>query len=91
MQNCLVCGAYEAVALGKPLILSDTYALRNYFYKGAIYTENRAHSIANSICQAIDAREKLEKKVRELRNELNINWTKKYNELLFLINRMSSA
>jgi glycosyltransferase involved in cell wall biosynthesis len=30
-EDCLVCGAYEAVALGKPLVLSDTRALRNHF------------------------------------------------------------
>ena len=38
MQDCLVCGAYEAVALGKLVILSDTEALKKLFLqRGCIY------------------------------------------------------
>jgi glycosyltransferase involved in cell wall biosynthesis len=42
MDDCLVCGAYEGLALGKPLILSDTAALREYFDAGAVYTGRNA-------------------------------------------------
>ncbi|MBW1782866.1 MAG: glycosyltransferase, partial [Deltaproteobacteria bacterium] len=57
MQNCLVCGAYEAVALGKPVILSGTEALKKYFSKGAVYTENRPWEIAAAIMHALKNRE----------------------------------
>jgi glycosyltransferase involved in cell wall biosynthesis len=41
--DCLVCGAYESVAAGKPIILSDTKPQRAYFDKGAVFCRtNRA-------------------------------------------------
>ncbi len=35
----LVCGAYEAISLGKPVILGDSAALRDYFDRGAVYSD----------------------------------------------------
>ena len=48
-ENCLLCGAYEGVAAGKPLVLSNTRALRDHFCKGSVYTDNTADSIAEAI------------------------------------------
>jgi glycosyltransferase involved in cell wall biosynthesis len=48
-QNCLNCGAYEAVSLLKPGILSDTPALRRYFSTGFLFTDNSPEDIAKSI------------------------------------------
>jgi glycosyltransferase involved in cell wall biosynthesis len=40
-RSCtLVCGAYEAIALGKPMVLGDSAALREYFDEGAVYTDS---------------------------------------------------
>ena len=47
-ENCLVCGAYEGVAVEKPMVLSKTHALVDYFNKGCIYTDNS--SIDIEIC-----------------------------------------
>lgn len=49
-DDCLLCGAYEGVAVGKPLILSDTAALRTYFNRGSVYVGGTA----DSICQGIN-------------------------------------
>ncbi len=51
-EDCLVCGAYEAISVGKPLVLSNTRALRNYFGDFAAYVDNDAESICAGI-QAI--------------------------------------
>jgi len=88
MQNCLVCGAYEAVALGKPLILSDTPVLRNYFYKGVVYTANSSRAIAKSICNIIASHRKLEHEMRELKNELEVAWQTKFNEFTKILDRI---
>ena len=53
-HDCLVCGAYEGVAMEKPLILSDTDALKSYFIQGCIYVKPTAHSIANGILEAVE-------------------------------------
>ncbi len=54
LENCLVCGAYESISAGTPMILSDTRALKNYFYKGAVYASNNAASIAHAITEALE-------------------------------------
>lgn len=48
-EDCLVCGAYEAISAGKPLILSNTRALKNYFGDSALYVDNDAPSICTGI------------------------------------------
>lgn len=68
-DNCLLCGAYEGVAAGKPLLLSNTRALRNYFSKGAVYVENTADSIAEGIRTA---REKLAAATRDVSDLKNL-------------------
>lgn len=50
-ENCLNCGAYEAVALNKPMILSDHKALKEYFGSAAIYVDNSAPSIEKAFAQ----------------------------------------
>ncbi|MCD1631310.1 hypothetical protein [Marinobacter shengliensis] len=48
-DNCLNCGAYEAVSAGKPGILSNTLTLREYFSKGFLFTDNSPEDIRRSI------------------------------------------
>ncbi|HKP97261.1 MAG TPA: hypothetical protein VJ385_16045 [Fibrobacteria bacterium] len=38
----LVCGGYEGAAMGKPLILGNSAALRAYFDEGCVYTDGSA-------------------------------------------------
>jgi glycosyltransferase involved in cell wall biosynthesis len=49
MDNCIVCGAYEALSVGKPILLSDTEVLRNTFGMGAMFTKNEATSLGDSL------------------------------------------
>jgi len=73
-ENCLVCGAYEAVAMRKPLILSDTAALREYFNKGAIYTKNDAKNIAVAIETAYQNLDRIKLDVAQLKLEIENSW-----------------
>jgi glycosyltransferase involved in cell wall biosynthesis len=45
MPDCLVCGAYEAIAVRKPVIVTDSVTSRAWFRDAAIYTSNDADSI----------------------------------------------
>lgn len=45
----LVCGAYEAISMGKPLLLGDTPVLREYFDAGALYTSGTAADISEKL------------------------------------------
>jgi glycosyltransferase involved in cell wall biosynthesis len=48
-EGCLCCGAYEAFSAGKPMILSDTNALRQYFGEAPIYTINSSVPILEAL------------------------------------------
>jgi len=74
-SDCLVCGAYEAVSIEKPLILSDTPVLRGYFNEGVIFTQNNAKSIAESIIQSNKFYDSLCADIKKLKNELMISWS----------------
>lgn len=58
-ENCLVCGAYEAMAAEKPLVTSDTRALRKHFNKGTVFSENSTDSIASAVRAAYENRQAL--------------------------------
>ena len=45
MDNCLVCGAYEGLALGKPMLLSKNPASVELFGDCALYTDNTSADI----------------------------------------------
>jgi len=73
-EDCLLCGAYEAVAANVPGILSDTTALRGHFCKGFVFTNNEAISIAESVLSGIKSRERLLQEQSELKDELCDRW-----------------
>jgi len=66
-ENCLVCGAYEAIALKKPMVLSDSLVNRELFSQGFVYTKNTAEAIGKSIMLAVDEHTELENKISELK------------------------
>jgi glycosyltransferase involved in cell wall biosynthesis len=73
-RDCLVCGAYEAVAAEKPMILSDSKVNRELFSKGALYVNNTANDIARQIERAVARLEHLQKDCIELRREMDVAW-----------------
>lgn len=91
MKDCLVCGAYEAVALGKPMIISDTEALRGYFSRGAVYTKNTPQEIANSIAYALENSEKLESDISLLKADLERDWNCKFAALINLLDQIDNC
>jgi glycosyltransferase involved in cell wall biosynthesis len=88
-ERCLVCGAYEAVAAGKPMILSRTGTLMSYFSRGAVFTDNQVSGSPHSICRTIlelRSREaELRAEVAVLRRELTQDWDKRLQMLLLLV------
>ncbi|MDW7646074.1 MAG: hypothetical protein SCI25_13650 [Desulfuromonadales bacterium] len=73
-ENCLVCGAYEAVAVGKPMILSKTEALQKYFSLGAVYSGNTPSELEEAILKVLSEKNVLEKGVRELKIMREKEW-----------------
>ena len=75
LDNCLVCGAYEAVAAGKPMVLSDWPESCAYFSRGTVPTDNTVDGIAASIRRALAERRRLTDEVNSLREELIRDWS----------------
>jgi glycosyltransferase involved in cell wall biosynthesis len=72
--DCLVCGAYEALALGKPMVLSDDLATREVFGPAAVLTTSSPEAIAAAVKRAIAERERLRANARELRETFRTRW-----------------
>jgi len=64
-ENCLVCGAYEAMAAEKPLVTSERACLKEYFNKGAIFTRHDSSSIVEAVRTAYQERSRLKEEIRE--------------------------
>ncbi|WP_375177138.1 glycosyltransferase [Marinobacter mobilis] len=72
-ENCLVCGAYEAMAAGVPCIVSDFEVSRLVFRKGFVYSKNNSVSILESISFAIENLEELRESILNYRVEYQNN------------------
>jgi len=73
-EDCLLCGAYEAVSLGKPLLLSGTNALKGYFARGAVFAENNSVDIEEKIRYSIENIENLAKEVGLFKKDIESAW-----------------
>lgn len=73
-QDCLVCGAYEAVSAKQPLLLSDTLVLREYFSECAMYTDNGTEDIAKKIQHAKENIRAMKKNAASAKNTIDARW-----------------
>lgn len=73
-DHTLLCCAYEAVSLGKPLVLSETNALLAYFDAGAVYTGHKPRQLAEAFRTALQRRERLAQDSRKLGERLERDW-----------------
>lgn len=87
IEDCLVCGAYEAVALGRPLVTSDTAALRDYFRLGTVYTRHDSQSLAAAMTHALAHRTRLASEMQTLKPDLIAAWTQQRDALRRLLRR----
>ena len=82
MPNCLVCGAYEAIALAKPVVLTDDPAARQLFAAAAVYTSNRAESLVVALNEAQRRSLEIGRVSRERASELGTEWRRRAGALV---------
>lgn len=80
-DGTLLQAAWEGIALGRPLILSDWPVLRSYFYAGTVHTANRAASIAQAVQIAEADLPNLRQGIADLQEELEATWRKQFADL----------
>lgn len=64
------CAAYEAVAVGKPTIVSDWLEMRNAFSRGFIHVVNTPEAIAAGVQKMLDERKILSEEITAMGTEL---------------------
>lgn len=69
-DDCMVCGAYESVSAGKPILLSDTPPQRKYFYKGAIFSKTNSDAMSHALHQMTCNLPRLQAEILALRSEI---------------------
>jgi glycosyltransferase involved in cell wall biosynthesis len=69
MNHTMQRGAYEAMSMSKPIIVSDWPILRQTFYKGTILVLNNEESIEQGILEMIAGKKRFEQEICELREE----------------------
>lgn len=84
-DNCIVCGATEAVALERPMVLSDTAVLRSRFGDVAHFTANEPAAIASAVRGALATADSTD--VAALRRRLEVEWEEHRDALLHTLAR----
>jgi glycosyltransferase involved in cell wall biosynthesis len=78
-DKTMLCGAYETVALQKPLITSNFEPLKRYFYKGAIFVDNSENEIQKAIETVIRRSKELTTDIGDLKEEKRKEWNQKFS------------
>jgi glycosyltransferase involved in cell wall biosynthesis len=78
----LLGGAQEGMSLGKPLIVSDQPALREYFTKGTVFVEHTAESIRDAVIEAREHEARLGQESLDMAAEKCQRWEHEFQRLL---------
>jgi hypothetical protein len=73
-EGCLVCGAYEALAVEVPVLLSNKEALKKTFPSGTIFADNDSESFARGIESFSGNKEQLKLDVSDMQSKFNQTW-----------------
>ena len=76
----MLCGCYEAVSAGKPLITSKKDVLRDYF-KGAVFVDNSVKDICHAIREVIRNVDLYKNRISTLRERLGSEWEERFVKL----------
>jgi glycosyltransferase involved in cell wall biosynthesis len=85
-RSCtLVCGAYEAIVLGKPMILGGSPALREYFDEGAAYTDGSAADMVRALNEVLEDLPARREAVRRLLERRAPEWEGRLDTLEYVV------
>jgi glycosyltransferase involved in cell wall biosynthesis len=76
--NALNCGCFEALAVGKPILVSDWPGLRAFFKDSYLYTANTSEAIAAGVEQLLLNQADLSARMVTRRTELVTLWQQKF-------------
>ena len=65
-DDCFQSGAYEALAVEIPMVISDNNALLNYFSSSAVYSSHIPAEIKSNILYAVENNEYFRNEIRKI-------------------------
>ncbi len=84
-DHTLLMGAFEAISLGTPLIVSDWPVLRDYFSQGTVHVSNTVEGVCEGVRRAQREQAALQQGIRLLREELHAEWEQRFARLQQLL------
>lgn len=87
-DNTMQRGAYEAMSVETPLVLSDWPILRETFPIGSVFVPNSVDGIVAGIKEAIANQQELNSQVKELKKQRSDRWEKTIVQLRSTIKEM---
>lgn len=91
MEDCLVCGAYEGLAAGKPLLLSNNRASVELFHDAALFTDNSVESLVQAVDTARSQYPSLLEKLPRARARIDAAWTSAAAALVSRLQRLAAS
>jgi glycosyltransferase involved in cell wall biosynthesis len=91
MADCLVSGAYEALAVGTPMLLSDNRASMELFGGAAAFTDNTVPDIRRHLESIRLERDNMRVAVERKRAELSERWIASARDLVHMMGVHQSA
>ena len=89
--HTLCCGAYEAVSLHRPMVLSNFDTITNHFSRGAVYASPTAASIAKEIAAALENWPTLYEQVVAAERVMRPTWNSAFQRVLAEISRLTAS
>lgn len=83
--NTLLSGGYEALSLGRPLVVSDHSVLREYFADAAVYVRGDAAGIAAGVREALARSTELAERSAALAARREAEWVDAAERLLAVV------
>lgn len=87
----LTCGAYEAVTMGKPMVLGDSPSVRDYFDSGAVYTDGTPADLEKQVRVLMADLPRYREQVQQFHSRREKEWDKRLKELQDTIRTLSAA
>ncbi len=80
-DKVLVCGAYEAVSVGVPLVLVDSAAARRLFTAGVIFAENSVDGYRTALSKFFENRDRITGEMKSFRPVFEEEWEKAFQPI----------
>lgn len=73
-ERILVCGAYEAVAVGVPSLLADFPVARSLFARGSVFAKNTPRAYAQAVESFLQHSRRLTSEMQAFKPQFEANW-----------------